>query len=271
MKLRARFLRAQRARRRSGPRSASTLLVDGVGGHDRRGRGLRPRRPRGVTATAGRTPRNEVDVRPARSRLRLPLVRHPLVPEPRLRRRGVPERRADPRPRADAGLEHSARAAASTTRGCSARAPGASARRSGSPASTTACRSTRRRSSSSRARDVEIVTGPRIGITKAAELSWRYAARGLAVSQPTDQPATPSLMRSRGAAATPAGGNWKMHLPGAPLCAARRRPSASPLATPLRASRSGSPITLGTTPCIGFANDERHRGRTPTARPLRGF
>ena len=58
--------------------------------HDRRGRGVRRGRPGGA-----RVPRphaaQRLDVRPARSRVRLPLVRDPLVPQPRLR--GGGERR----------------------------------------------------------------------------------------------------------------------------------------------------------------------------------
>ena len=119
---------------------------------DRRGRGLRPGRP-----GCARLPRPDaaerVDVRPTGACLRLPLVRHPLVPEPRLRRGGESGGRARPGARADCRARRDARrAAASPTRGCSARGPAGCARRSGSPATTTACRSTSRRSSSRRGR-----------------------------------------------------------------------------------------------------------------------
>ena len=66
---------------------------------DRRGRGVRPRRS-GGHGFRGRTRAQRVDVRPAGPRLRLPLVRHPLVPELRLRGRGRRERRAHPCARA---------------------------------------------------------------------------------------------------------------------------------------------------------------------------
>ena len=90
------------------------LLVDGVGGRDRRGRGLRADDP-ASHAYRGRTHAQRVDVRPARPRLRLPLLRHPLVPQPRLRARGGRERRARPRARADSRARGDARAAAGST------------------------------------------------------------------------------------------------------------------------------------------------------------
>ena len=86
----------------SGGRSSST-----ASGEDRRDRGVCARRS-GEPLVRGRDASERVDVRPARSPLRLPLVRHPLVRERRLRRRGdrrggaAPRARADPRARRDA-------------------------------------------------------------------------------------------------------------------------------------------------------------------------
>ena len=90
LKLEPRLLRAQRPRgrarpdRRDAPRRRRRRA-------DRRGRGLRPR-----GSGRARLPRphatQRVDVRAARARLRLPLVRDPLVPEPRLRGRRAAQR-----------------------------------------------------------------------------------------------------------------------------------------------------------------------------------
>ena len=97
---------------------------------DRRGRGVRPGRsgqPR--LPRAHRTER--LDVRPARARVRLPLVRHPLVPQPRLRGGGESRGGARPRARADGRARRDAGPARGRgLRGCSARARAGSARRS---------------------------------------------------------------------------------------------------------------------------------------------
>ena len=73
------------------------------------------------------------DVRPARLRLRLPLLRHPLVPQLRLRAGRLGERGADPRARADRRpCRRCAAGAASTDERLLCSGPGGCARRSAS-------------------------------------------------------------------------------------------------------------------------------------------
>ena len=131
-----------------------------------------------------------------------------------------------------------------------------------SRASTTGCASTGRRSAcGQREAHVDVVTGPRIGITKAAELPVALRPRGLALSQP---PVPLHRQRDREAG--------RGRRCGATDCAVTL-PSESPvvldfdlqpLELRLRALSSGRPTTFGTTPCVRLREDERDpvvRGR----------
>ena len=78
----------------------ATLLVNGVGGVIVEVEAYHHTDP-AAHSYGGPTERNARDVRPARLCLRLPLLRHPLVPEFRLRGGRLGQRRADPGAGAD--------------------------------------------------------------------------------------------------------------------------------------------------------------------------
>ena len=91
------------------------LLVRRRGRGDRGGRELRARRSR-LPRLRRAHPANRAAVRPARARLRVPLVRHPRLPQLRLRARGRGGCGADPGARAALGDRGDARAGAGARR-----------------------------------------------------------------------------------------------------------------------------------------------------------
>ena len=139
------LLRPQR--RRGGRRADRRPAVRGRRGRGhRRDRGLRPHRS-GLPQLRRADPAQRQHVRAARPRLRLPLLRAALVPEPAS---------ASPAARCCSGRSSRRRAwppwrrdAARRIRGCSAPGPAGCARPSASPARWTGCRWRRRRSGSS--------------------------------------------------------------------------------------------------------------------------
>ena len=129
--------RASRVSARSSPPTSTRspaeligaeLLVDGVGGRSSSSRPTSRTIP-ASHAYRGRDPAQRRDVRSARPRLRLPLLRDALVPEPRLRPEGR-ERRTRARARADPRAREMRARRGRRRGGCSARARADSARRS---------------------------------------------------------------------------------------------------------------------------------------------
>src|SRR5581483_171775 len=192
------------------------------------------------------------DVRTARARVRLPLVRDPLVPEPRVRRgrprgRGAdPGARADARHRRDAGAARS-RSAHGALLGTRQALPGA---RGGARARRPAPRRAAVRAARARA------DAPHRHRPAHRDHPWGRAhvalrARGLAVSQPALPTVTVTLMP--GAAATPARGFCSTTRPGRPFPRCSVTWSRS-FASFLLARFHDSPITFGTVPWSGFAS-----------------
>ncbi len=152
-------------------------------------------------------------VRRARPRLRLPLLWHPRAPERRLRARGGGRGGADPRASAARGLEamRVARAARGARERRSRRGsllgprqadPGARGRARARTAARCARAGGDPRRVCRLAR-APVIRGPRVGITQAAELPWRFCVAG---NRNVSRPRPPSRARARrGARAEPAG------------------------------------------------------------------
>ncbi len=157
----------------------ATLLFDGVGGIIVEVEAYHHTDP-AAHSYGGADRAQRRDVRPARLRLCVSLLRHPLVRELRVRARGKRERGADPRARADRRA----------WRRCIAAAAIADARLlcSGPGRLTEALGITRAHNALpldappfelwARKDAPEIAAGLRIGITKAVDLPWRYGLKG---------------------------------------------------------------------------------------------
>ena len=184
--------RGQRARRRARACSAGRSCATASAAGSSRSRPTRPTTRR-VTPFGAHTAQR-LDVRRAGHAVRLPLVRHPLVRQRRLRAGGHRGRRAAPRARADGGARRDARAARRRrSSGTSARGLASSPRRSGSRRPTTGVllagppfaleppdARARRRAAT-----------PRVGITKAVDLPWRYLIRETQWASRGPRPASP--------------------------------------------------------------------------------
>src|SRR5262249_10955608 len=200
-------------------------------------------------------------------RVRVPLLRDPLVPE--LRVRGG-ERRPDPCPRTD----HRGRGDGEATRHRRAEAP------RGWPGTADAGTRPHRRARRAppRRAAVRALRGERGG-DRRRPAHRNHQGRGcpvalrrsrLALSQQTDQDATAILTCIPGAAATPARGSWKITRPGGPLSVCSTL-TFSPRRSHFRWARpTGSPIKLGTTPCVGFGTTSVTWSYADS-RPLLGF
>ena len=145
---------------------------------DRRGRGVPPRGP-GRARLRRSDGAERLDVRAAGPRVRLPVVRDPLVRERRLRGGRLGVGRPDPRARADGGIDvmRERRGLDDLRALCSGpgklcQALGITREHDGRPLDRPPFELRERVDTP------EVARGPRIGISKAVELPWRYALTG---------------------------------------------------------------------------------------------
>ena len=122
-------------------------------------------------------------VRPARPGVRLPLLRNPRHAQRRLGARGHGGGRADPGARAAARGRRDARPARRAARRGPVLGPGQARRRRWASGSSSTAPTSRPGPSACSARRREderprLAVAPRIGITKAADLPWRFCAAG---------------------------------------------------------------------------------------------